>query len=165
MALLLSEADVKNILTMPMALEAVEDSFRRLADGSAQVHSRQRLHIPGRSYLHYMAAADAVSGYMGLKMYTSAREGLRFLVPLFDAQSGDLVALDRSGLPGPNAHRRGQRRGNSPDGSSGREHGGNHRHGIAGADAIGSDRGSCGKYERYARSAAPRSIASNSRRQ
>ena len=30
---------------------------------------------------------------MGLKMYTSAKEGLRFLVPLFDAQSGDLVAL------------------------------------------------------------------------
>ena len=93
MALLLSEADVKNILTMPLALEAVEDSFRRLADGSAQVHSRQRLHIPGKSYLHYMAGADAVSGYMGLKMYTSAKQGLRFLVPLFDAQSGDLVAL------------------------------------------------------------------------
>jgi alanine dehydrogenase len=92
-ALLLSEADVKNILTMPMALEAVEDCFRRLADGSAQVHSRQRLHIPGKSYLHYMAAADAAGGYLGLKMYTSAREGLRFLVPLFEAQSGDLVAL------------------------------------------------------------------------
>lgn len=93
MALLLSEADVKNILTMPIALQAVENSFRRLADGSAQLHSRQRLHIPGKSYLHYMAAADATSGYLGLKMYTSAREGLRFLVPLFDAQSGDLVAL------------------------------------------------------------------------
>jgi alanine dehydrogenase len=92
-ALLLTEADVRNILTMPLALGAVEDSFRRLADGSAQVHSRQRLHIPGKSYLHYMAAADAVSGYLGLKMYTSSREGLRFLVPLFDAQSGDLVAL------------------------------------------------------------------------
>ena len=93
MALLLSEADVKNILTMPIVLDAVENSFRRLADGSAQVHSRQRLHIPGRSYLHYMAAADAVTGYMGLKMYTSSREGLRFLVPLFEAQTGDLVAL------------------------------------------------------------------------
>ena len=78
---------------MPLALEAVEDSFRRLADGSAQLHSRQRLHIPGKSYLHYMAAADAASGYMGLKMYTSSREGLRFLVPLFQAKSGDLVAL------------------------------------------------------------------------
>lgn len=93
MTLLLSEADVKQILTMPLALEAVEDSFRRLADGSALLHSRQRLHIPGKSYLHYMAAADATSGYMGMKIYTSAREGLRFLVSLFHVDSGELVAL------------------------------------------------------------------------
>jgi alanine dehydrogenase len=93
MALLLSEADVKQILTMPLALEAIEDSFRRLADGSALLHSRQRLHIPGKSYLHYMAAADATSGYMGMKIYTSAREGLRFLVLLFHVDSGELVAL------------------------------------------------------------------------
>ena len=93
MALLLSEADVKSVLTMPLALEAVENSFQRLADGSAALHSRQRLHLPGKSYLHYMAAGDGSSGYMGLKIYTSSREGLRFLVPLFDAQSGDLVAL------------------------------------------------------------------------
>jgi alanine dehydrogenase len=93
MALLLSEADVKQVLTMELALSAVEDSFRRLADGSAQLHSRQRLHIPGKSYLHYMAAADSVGGYMGLKIYTSSREGLRFLVPLFDVNSGELLAL------------------------------------------------------------------------
>jgi alanine dehydrogenase len=93
MALLLSEADVTAILTMPLALEAVENSFERLADGSAVLHSRQRLHLPGKSYLHYMAAGDGSSGYMGLKIYSSSREGLRFLVPLFDAQSGDMVAL------------------------------------------------------------------------
>jgi len=93
MALLLNEAEVKSILTMPLALEAVEASFRRLADGSATLHSRQRLHLPERAYLHYMAAGDVVSGYMGLKIYTSSREGLRFLVTLFDSKSGDLVAL------------------------------------------------------------------------
>jgi ornithine cyclodeaminase/alanine dehydrogenase-like protein (mu-crystallin family) len=93
MTLLLSEAEVKSILTMPLALEAVENSFQRLADGSAVLHSRQRLHLPGKSYLHYMAAGDGLSGYMGLKIYTSSHEGLRFLVPLFDAQSGDLLAL------------------------------------------------------------------------
>ncbi len=93
MALLLSEADVKSILTMPMALETVEASFRRLADGSAVLHPRQRLYLPGKSYLHYMAAGDGASNYVGLKIYTSSREGLRFLVPLFDARSGDLLAL------------------------------------------------------------------------
>lgn len=93
MALLLAEADVKGILTMPLALQAVEDSFRRLADGSAQLHSRQRLHIPGKSYLHYMGAADATSGYMGLKMYTSSNQGLRFLIPLFEVAAGELLAM------------------------------------------------------------------------
>jgi ornithine cyclodeaminase/alanine dehydrogenase-like protein (mu-crystallin family) len=92
MILLLSEADVKSILTMPLALEAVENSFKRLADGSAILHSRARLHVHGKSYLHYMAAADAAAGYMGMKIYSSAREGLRFLVLLFSAESGDLLA-------------------------------------------------------------------------
>ncbi len=93
MALFLSEADVRELLTMPLALEAVETAFRRLADGSAVVHCRQRLHIPGQSYLHYMAAGDATGGYMGMKIYTSSKEGLRFLVPLFHAGTGDLLAL------------------------------------------------------------------------
>jgi alanine dehydrogenase len=91
--LLLSEADVKALLTMPIAIDAVENSFRRLGDGSALVHSRQRLHLPSKSYLHYMAAADGVSGYMGLKIYTSSGKGLRFLVTLFSVESGDLLAL------------------------------------------------------------------------
>jgi alanine dehydrogenase len=91
--LLLSESDVKSLLTMPIAIDAVENSFRRLGDGSALVHSRQRLHLPSKSYLHYMAAADGVSGYMGLKIYTSSGKGLRFLVTLFSVESGDLVAL------------------------------------------------------------------------
>lgn len=93
MALLLTESDVRSLLTMPLAIEAVEDAFRRLADGSAQFHSRQRLHLRGNSYLHYMAAADGTGGYMGMKIYTSSREGLRFLVPLFQAKTGELLAL------------------------------------------------------------------------
>ena len=93
MALLLTEADVKGILTMPMAIAAVEESFRRLSSGDAIVHARQRLHIPGKSYLHYMAAADAAGGYMGLKIYSSAKEGLRFIVPLFNVTTGDLAAI------------------------------------------------------------------------
>ena len=93
MALLLTESDVQALLTMPVALEAVETAFRRLADGSALLHPRQRLHIPGNSYLHYMAAADSAGGYMGMKIYTSSRSGLRFLIPLFNVVNGELLAL------------------------------------------------------------------------
>jgi alanine dehydrogenase len=93
MALYLSEADVRDILTMDIALKAVEDAFLRLADGSAVMHSRQRLNPAANSYLHYMAAADSRDRYMGLKIYTSSPQGLRFLVPLFHTESGDLLAL------------------------------------------------------------------------
>lgn len=93
MTLLLTETDVKAILTMPLAMEAVEESFRRLAEGAAIVHSRQRLHLAGGSFLHYMAAGDSASGYMGMKIYTTSREGARFLVPLIRAQSGEWLAL------------------------------------------------------------------------
>ncbi len=40
MPLLLAESDVKAILTMPLTLELVEESFRRLAGGSAISHPR-----------------------------------------------------------------------------------------------------------------------------
>jgi len=93
MALLLNEADVRRLLTTSMALAAVEESFRRLTAGTAIMHPRHRLHMPGKSYLHYMAAADTTSAYMGMKIYSSAREGLRFVVPLFHLDSGDMVAL------------------------------------------------------------------------
>jgi alanine dehydrogenase len=93
MPLLLTEADVKSILTMPMALELVETSFNRLADGKATLQYRQRLYVPGKGVLNHMAAADLVTGYMGLKIYSIGREGARFLVTLFSAESGELVAL------------------------------------------------------------------------
>src|SRR6202158_4011704 len=93
MALLLSEADVRGILTMPMAIEAVEEILRRLADGQAILQSRQRLNLPDKGFLHYMAAADVKGGYSGLKIYSSVRGALRFLVPLYRNATGELVAL------------------------------------------------------------------------
>lgn len=93
MPLLLSEADVTTLLSMPVALEAVEAAFRHLAQGTANVHPRRRLHLEGFSYLHYMAAADGTAGYEGLKIYTSSRDGLRFMIPLFRAKTGELLAI------------------------------------------------------------------------
>jgi alanine dehydrogenase len=93
MPLLLTEADVQAILTMPLALELVEQSFLRLADGTAVCHPRQRLRLAGKGFLHYMAASDSAGGYVGLKIYTVSPSGVRFLVPLFSGQSGELLAL------------------------------------------------------------------------
>ncbi len=94
MARLLTEADVRRVLTMPMALESVEQAFRRYGNGRAVLHPRIRLLMPSRSYMHYMAAADFDAGYCGMKIYTSVRGGsLRFVVALFKAETGKLVAL------------------------------------------------------------------------
>lgn len=93
MALYLTESDVRQILTIPMAIELVETSFRRLAEGSATNHSRQRLQVPGKTILNYMAAADAAGGYLGLKIYSIAKGSARFIVPLISAETGDLAAL------------------------------------------------------------------------
>jgi len=93
MPLLLTEADVKSILTMPMALELVETSFRRLAEGTAVCHPRRRLRMAVQGIMNYMAASDLIGGYMGLKIYTVSPNGLRFLVPLFSARSGEMCAL------------------------------------------------------------------------
>jgi alanine dehydrogenase len=93
MSLLLTEADVKAILTMPLAMELVEESFRRLADGTGVSHPRRRLRLAEKGLMHYMAASDAQGGYVGLKIYTVSPGGVRFLVPLFSGHSGELLAL------------------------------------------------------------------------
>jgi ornithine cyclodeaminase/alanine dehydrogenase-like protein (mu-crystallin family) len=93
MTLLLTESDVRQLLTMPMALEAVEMAFHDLAEGTFILHSRRRIHTPNKGFLHYMAAADFNSGYEGLKIYSYANGSVRFLLPLFRWDTGELVAL------------------------------------------------------------------------
>lgn len=93
MPLLLAESDVRAILTMPMALELVETSFRRLGEGTAASHPRRRLVVPGKTILNYMAAADTAGGYLGLKIYSIARGAARFVIPLFRAETGEMAAL------------------------------------------------------------------------
>ncbi len=93
MALLLKEEDVRALLAMPLALELIEEVSRRQAAGQVPLHSRQRLELPEKVFLHYMAAGDPARGYMGMKLYTSVRGALRFLVPLYSAKNGQLLAL------------------------------------------------------------------------
>jgi ornithine cyclodeaminase/alanine dehydrogenase-like protein (mu-crystallin family) len=93
MTLLLSESDVRELLTMPEAVAAVEEVMRRQAAGQAIVHPRHRLELPDKGFLHYMAGADVLAGLVGMKLYTSVRGALRFLVPLYLSTTGELIAL------------------------------------------------------------------------
>src|SRR5438034_1121757 len=44
-------------------------------------------------FFHYMAAADYSAGFVAMKQYTFVRGKLRFLVPLYEMASGDLLAV------------------------------------------------------------------------
>jgi len=93
MTLLLREADVRALLTMPMALEAVEESLSQQGNGELALHPRRRLKLPDNALLHYMAAGDPVHGFMAMKLYTSVRGVVRFVVPLFRSATGEMAAL------------------------------------------------------------------------
>src|ERR1700690_4185856 len=93
MPLLLTEADVKSVLTMPLAMEMVELSFRRLGAGEAILQPRRRIRTPEKSILHYMAAADLTGGYMGMKIYSVAQGSARFMIPLFSSHTGEALAF------------------------------------------------------------------------
>ena len=93
MTLLITEADVRSLLTMPVALEIVEESLRQQGNNELILHPRRRIKLPDNALLHYMAAADTVRGYFGMKIYTVARGVARFVVPLFRSATGEMAAL------------------------------------------------------------------------
>jgi ornithine cyclodeaminase/alanine dehydrogenase-like protein (mu-crystallin family) len=92
MVLILSESDVRSLLTMEMALEAVEEAHRGLAEGTAVNMSRRRL-TQGRQALHLMSSAVGSRRMIGIKSYVTYGGPVDFLVPLYSAETGRLVAL------------------------------------------------------------------------
>ena len=55
MTLLLTEADVRKLLTMPVALNLIEESLRQQGNGELILHPRRRIKLPDNALLHYMA--------------------------------------------------------------------------------------------------------------
>lgn len=100
MPLFLNENDVRQLLTMPLALAAVESAHRALALGQGADVPRQRTRLP-QTTLHILQGALPGQDAIGYKAYTSNRSGVRFLVHLFSAATGSLRALieaDRLGM-------------------------------------------------------------------
>jgi ornithine cyclodeaminase/alanine dehydrogenase-like protein (mu-crystallin family) len=91
--LYLTEEEVGGLLTTDDALEAVEESFRRLAAGSVTNRPRDRLRLED-GILAVMAAADLDLGYAGLKTYTAfGYDDYRFVVLLFETTRAKLSAV------------------------------------------------------------------------
>src|SRR6185295_12751496 len=92
MPLLLREQHVTELLDINTAIEAVEEVLRDQAEGLATNRPRYRVAMPA-SQLHVLAAGDKRLGVSGLKVCTASRKGARFLVLLYDAENGDMLAM------------------------------------------------------------------------
>jgi alanine dehydrogenase len=90
--LYVTEQDVAELLSPAEAVDVIEACFRRMAAGAVENRPRYRLRLQGGA-LAVMAAADLGLGYAGAKVYAGFREGARFAVLLFRADSPELVAV------------------------------------------------------------------------
>ena len=99
MALFLREDDVKQVLTMPLALDRVTAAFRYLGTGEAIDMPRERIRLPFVSQ-QLMQGAVPVLNLIGYKHYTNSREMTRFLVYLYDAERGNCDAIVEGNLLG-----------------------------------------------------------------
>lgn len=90
--LMLTEAEVRRVLTMDLALEGVREGLRQLALEEAQNVPRARCQTD-HAMLHLMAASAKVIGFLGYKAYCTTRRGSHFHLTLFDGKTGSMVAL------------------------------------------------------------------------
>lgn len=92
MALFLREDEVARVLPMADVIDALEEAFRQHGLRKAVNRPRHRV-TSGSTVLHVMSAAIPSMGVMGLKAYSSARGGARFLAMLYSATTGELLAI------------------------------------------------------------------------
>jgi ornithine cyclodeaminase/alanine dehydrogenase-like protein (mu-crystallin family) len=90
--LMLSEADVRQALTMEMALEAVEAGLRSMGLDEVSNVPRTRCQTD-HSMLHILSAGAKRLGYIGYKAYITSRKTAHFHVCLYDGKTGELLSL------------------------------------------------------------------------
>lgn len=94
MTLILREDDVRQVLTMPDAIAALEAAFRDFSTGPTQNIPRQRIILrEQQGTLHLLPAAVPAADALGFKTYTTFPGGVRFAVLLYSATTGDLEAI------------------------------------------------------------------------
>ena len=92
MALFLNEQQVTDLLTMKMAMAAVEEALKQQGLGTVINNPRTRVRLP-TGQLHMMGAALPSRGVIGYKAYTAFRGKARFHVMLYSTDTGELLAM------------------------------------------------------------------------
>lgn len=88
----LTDADVKQLITMPRVLDLVEDAWKARSLEQAIDTPRSRAHVPEGMLNMLMAAAPAL-GYIGFKYYYSTKLGAIRHIHLINVKSGRLEAI------------------------------------------------------------------------
>ena len=92
MAIYLTEAQVDSLLTMRMAINALEDAFKARANGDAFNTPRRRLPTSSGVY-NFMSASWKSHNLVGHKSYAGGRPGIQFHVMLYDTLTNELAAV------------------------------------------------------------------------
>ena len=92
MARYITEDEVREILTMPQAIELVRDAFRDRANGEATDVPRQRTRQPG-GHLHILQAAAPKLNVIGFKAYYPRPSARTFLVTMMNLEKGNLEGI------------------------------------------------------------------------
>ena len=100
MTLILSEQDVRSLVSVSDAIDALDLVLRRQGEGDAVNLPRRRVHLRGGVGLQIMPAADLESGVVGYKAYTAGRGWVKFHVMVYDAPSGVLKAIIQASVLG-----------------------------------------------------------------
>jgi ornithine cyclodeaminase/alanine dehydrogenase len=93
MPLLLSDEDVRSLVTMRGAIDALAAAFADEAKGDALAGRRANLMLPN-GWIRLAAAAMPKRGIVGYKeFHLTAHHGVRYSVQLYDYAAGHLLAL------------------------------------------------------------------------
>ncbi|HEU0022364.1 MAG TPA: ornithine cyclodeaminase family protein [Dehalococcoidia bacterium] len=101
MALFLTEREVVQLLPMNECIDVLDQAFAHAGAGQAEIKPRSRIRMPN-GFFHFMAASDAGHKVFGYKAYPSfaGPGGSKFLVMLYDFDSGQLLACIEAGRLG-----------------------------------------------------------------
>jgi len=90
--LFLTEDEVRQVLTMELAIEGVEAGLRKMALEETVNNPRTRAQTD-HAMLHVLSAAAKTLGVLGFKAYSTSKKGTRFHVTLYDGKTGEMSAL------------------------------------------------------------------------
>ncbi len=92
MALIVREKHVRSLLSMRDTVVVLEEAFNALSQGFVKNQPRTRLTFTN-GVLAILAAVAPAFGVVGFKTYTAFREGIRYVIMLFSAKDGQLLAI------------------------------------------------------------------------